>query len=91
MLIAIHCDGDWNDAEVTPEVLQALLRDGAIRFSGEDTAQAFDESEALPIYNADEWPGWDTGFTYIQDSPSTQCNSNSGDAQPATAVAELKS
>jgi hypothetical protein len=68
MLIAIQCDGDWNDAEVTPEVLQALLRDGAIRFSGVDTAQAFDESEALPIYNADEWPRCDTGFTYIQDS-----------------------
>lgn len=67
MRIAIHSQGEWNDAEVTPETLQAMLAAGEMGFrSGyTHTGNAFGESPALPIYYADQWPGWPVGFDYI--------------------------
>jgi hypothetical protein len=65
MRIAIHSQGDWNDADVEPEIVRLLVERGAIRPSGSDTGAEFGEDEVLPIFLADEWPGWDRGFAYI--------------------------
>ncbi len=65
MKIAIHNNGDWNDAEVTEATLQILLRNGDLWFSGTDTGKQYNEADPRPIYNCDEWPGWSVGFTYL--------------------------
>jgi len=69
MRIAICSQGDWNDAEVTPETLQQMVMAGDITASGTDTGKLYAESPALPVFNADSWPGWTIGFDYIRDAP----------------------
>lgn len=69
MRIAIHSQGDWNDAEITLETLSRMLAAGEMRFSGTDTGQRYGESESIPIYEADKWPGGPSGFDYISNAP----------------------
>lgn len=69
MRIAIHSQGDWNDAEVTPETLRCMLDAGELQPSRTNTGEMYGETSPLPIYESHQWPGWPSGFAYIPNAP----------------------
>ena len=64
MKIAIHVNGDWNDAEVQQTLLGKLVADGSIWPSG-NTGQQYGEEIPLPIYEAGRWPSAGYGLLYV--------------------------